>query len=143
MKRTFRLFLCALLLIGCCTFAACGDDNGNGEENTSLRSLLGTWSWSDYDPEDDDLYTETFTFLANGRVEIEITSTQYPEDNGRGTVNYSVEGDLSTRALLTLWGSFDGVEDRLTYYATLRGDDLLLQEFWEDEIYEAQLFKRK
>lgn len=66
-------------------------------------------------------------FHKNGTVTIKESFRDYPEDNYKVTVNYTIEGDLSSGATLSMYGKdADGENYRQTYTATISGKTLTL-----------------
>lgn len=105
------------------TFTACGDDD---DEPGIDGDLIGTWSYTGPDYESG--YTTcTLTFKKDGTAQIHEEFTDFPEDNYTQSIEYSVEGDLSSGATLRLWGhDLDGEFTDITFLATLSGKKLTL-----------------
>lgn len=96
-----------------------------GGTNEGVGSLIGKWGMSGY--LDGDYVTSSMTFQKNGKVIVEETFRDYPEDSYTVTVNYSVEGSLSRDARLEIWGkTVDGDYIEMTYLATIDGNRLEL-----------------
>ncbi|MCM1517064.1 MAG: hypothetical protein NC117_00270 [Pseudoflavonifractor sp.] len=122
LKKAWLLPVLFCAMISCFALTSCGDDD---DEPGDASSLVGKWGMEGV--LDGDYVTSTMDFHKNGTVTVEEKFRNYPEDNYKVTVNYTVEGDLSEGATLNMYGKdADGENYSQTYVATISGKTLTL-----------------
>lgn len=105
----------------------CTRATGSSENTSGNHALLGAWETSG-NIEGEGYVSTAMTFKKDGTCLIEETYRDYPEDSYSVTVNYSVEGSLSSGATLKMWGNtVDGDAYDATYLATISGKKLTLK----------------
>jgi len=115
------LFICTIMSF--CFLTSCADDDKNGPDNTS--SIVGKWGMEGYI--DGDYVISTLELKKDGKAIIEEKFRDYPEDNYKVVVNYTIDGDVATGAKLFLSGKdADGEEYSQNYIATISGNKLTL-----------------
>lgn len=110
------------------------DKTGNGGEQqkpgTGATGDLCNiyWRAEYYDSEDGHVYT-TIYFHTDGTCTFKEEFKDYPEDNYKVTLSYSVEGNLSKGARLKMWGkTADGDPAYVDFFALLTSDNVLILE---------------
>lgn len=100
-----------------------GSSNG-GSSSDNVSSLIGSWQHSGY-LEGEGYVTTKITFSSNGTCQIKETSEG---ETYSVTLNYTLTGNLSSGAVLKMWGrSVDGDNVSNTYNAVIRGGKLCLE----------------
>lgn len=115
------------------TLPACGDDDDENDDDPAVSesSIVGKWGISGVI--DGDYVTSTMTFKADGTVIVEEKFRDYPEENYKVTLNYTINGNLATGAQLTMSGrDADGDYLTQTYEAKISGNKLSLHMNGED-----------
>lgn len=129
MEKLFKNSLRYLMMLACVmtlglAATSCGDDEDDDEPSGS-SSIVGKWVFEGN--VDGDYVTTTLEFLSNGKANIEENYRDYPEDNYKVTVSYSVSGNLSSGATLNMTGkTVDGDSYNQSYIATISGKKLTL-----------------
>ncbi|MCM1021710.1 MAG: hypothetical protein NC343_05250 [Muribaculum sp.] len=114
----------AFLMLGlaaCMGFTACSDDDK--DEPSSEQRLIGTWEnrfFEEYDDEVEECVA-TLTFTKNGSGIISSEFMSYPEDNFSHPIKWSLSGDISDNAVLTIEGMNADSDEYLnqTFQATI------------------------
>ena len=151
MNQTKKLYkyaimaVCAILMS--VSFTSCGDDDDNdfdGDNPSVNQALIGTWESRYYDSDEAEYITSTITFKKNGKCTISESCEKHPQDSYSVTVNYSVHGDITGSARLSMWGKdIEGEYTQLEFIATISGNNLKMTEIEGENVGETMNFTRK
>lgn len=136
MKKLKFLAFLMMGIIACFGMTSCGDDDDDDDFNLpeAASGLIGTWTdtYTENDYDGVDVITETFTFKKNGKFDYSMKCKHY-NDKVSGT--YTVTGNLSTHAYITMTARVDGETEVILADAYLVGNNTLVMTNDEGETY--------
>ena len=119
--NTFQMLAICMVVGICMTFAACGDDDDNGDNSETVSPIVGVWIES--------ISNSRLTLSADGTFDYFVESSVV---TGKGTYSY----DDATRTLAlyydpknTFWG------DQVWLVLTLDTSHLVVMNTYNDDTY--------
>lgn len=128
--KTFKKSFCYSLMLVCTlifssSIVSCGSDNDDTPDDPN--SIAGNWTFAGELP-DEGYVTVKMSFKSTGECSMSFKWKEYSDENFTATGSYTVEGDLSTAATLTIDATDnDDYSFRSKYKAILANKKLTLK----------------